>query len=154
MIGNDIVDLGDPRTFRLHPRFDSRVFTGCERERVEDHTDRWLLWACKEAAFKALNGIDPSVRFVPSEFEVQGGSVRWFQISLPVRVELGEGYVHAIAGCGKAQVARREGDRHEAVRALASRLMPDEDFSGKRPEGVSFSHHGRWVAVAFTEFRL
>ena len=33
MLGNDVVDLGDPecREARLHPRFDARVFTPEER---------------------------------------------------------------------------------------------------------------------------
>ncbi|MBI1813852.1 MAG: 4'-phosphopantetheinyl transferase superfamily protein [Deltaproteobacteria bacterium] len=76
MIGNDIVDLGDPDTQpgATHPRFDARVFTATELEAI--HTSpvpnrvRWLLWAAKESAFKAFRKHDPSLVFSPARLVV------------------------------------------------------------------------------------
>lgn len=76
MIGNDVVDLRDPetRSGALHPRFDSRVFTDGERHVLErsptPYRTRWLLWAAKESAFKALRHDDGHVAFRPRDFAV------------------------------------------------------------------------------------
>ncbi len=86
MIGNDVVDLRDPETRpgAPHPRFDTRVFTDSERRALRrsptpDRT-RWLLWAAKESAFKALRRNDALVVFKPRAFAVtlcsDGGVVR------------------------------------------------------------------------------
>ena len=76
-VGNDIVDLRDPETRpgALHPRFDARVFTPAERERIgpdeQGHRMRWLMWAAKESAYKAAKKLDPRTVFSPSRFEVE-----------------------------------------------------------------------------------
>lgn len=76
MVGNDIVDLRDPESQaeRLHPRFDTRVFTAREREVIAadggSSRERWKLWAAKEAAYKLLRKRTPSTVFSPFRFEV------------------------------------------------------------------------------------
>ena len=56
MLGNDVVDLGDPETLRgaQHPRFDARVFTREERAAIADSPAperlRWSLWPALAAA--------------------------------------------------------------------------------------------------------
>jgi phosphopantetheinyl transferase (holo-ACP synthase) len=84
MVGNDIVDLrdpeSDPRT--LSPRFDERVLTRAEHERLAAlpagdgsarsprGRERWSLWAAKEAAYKLARKQDERVIFSPVRFEV------------------------------------------------------------------------------------
>src|SRR5512139_2501725 len=76
MIGNDVVDLLDPETQpgAVHPRFDARVFTDDElralRRSVAPGRLRWLMWAAKESAFKAVRRNDACVAFRPREFAV------------------------------------------------------------------------------------
>ncbi len=109
MVGNDIVDLQDAETAdgATHPRFDRRVFTDDEMEILAGATEprrtRWLLWACKEAAFKALAQTAPSLRLHPGTFSVallspdsalvahERGVVRVFVVEAA-------GFVHAVAG--------------------------------------------------------
>lgn len=81
MVGNDVVDLGDPdcRAAATHPRFDERVFTAAERRLIESSAapqpTRWLLWAAKESAYKLLRQLDPAFAFVPRRLSVQPRSV-------------------------------------------------------------------------------
>ncbi|MEN8180988.1 MAG: 4'-phosphopantetheinyl transferase superfamily protein [Myxococcota bacterium] len=112
MLGNDVVDLEDPesRAEGLHPRFDHRVFTSEERAglagSLAPDRDRWVLWAAKEAAFKALRRLDPRVPFSPRRFETRlpvqagtcWGSVRHGSRRLWVRAEVGPCLVHAVSG--------------------------------------------------------
>ena len=75
-VGNDVVDLTDPETSLsgLHARFDERVFSATERDRLEAsgsrHRLHWAYWAAKESAYKALKRLAPEVVFSPREFEV------------------------------------------------------------------------------------
>ncbi len=76
MVGNDLVDLRDRETqpTSRHPRFDSRVFTAAEGRLIRTSRDsnrvRWMLWACKESAFKLVKRQNPTVAFSPRAFEV------------------------------------------------------------------------------------
>lgn len=94
MLGNDVVDLLDvdarPETF--HRRFDARVYTPGERERIAAaagaegsatfdgsdrpdtaaaHALRWAHWAAKEAAYKLLRQRDPAFVFSPIRLEAR-----------------------------------------------------------------------------------
>jgi len=77
MLGNDVIDLGDPETLpgALHPRFDARVFTPHERAALANAARperlRWRLWALKEAAYKCLKKLEPQTGFSPQRFAVQ-----------------------------------------------------------------------------------
>jgi phosphopantetheinyl transferase (holo-ACP synthase) len=77
MLGNDIVDLGDPETRpgARHPRFDARVFTREESAALAIAADperlRWSLWAAKEAAYKCLKKLEPGIGFSPVRFAVR-----------------------------------------------------------------------------------
>jgi len=79
-VGNDIVDLDDPRIKQAgnHDRFLERAFTPREREWVsaQPHRSRalWSLWAGKEAGFKAVSKAlgHPPV-FVHRRFEISTG---------------------------------------------------------------------------------
>ena len=154
MVGNDVVDLGDPETaaHAVHLRFDERVFSDCEREQMLCADDsvrmRWILWAAKESAYKAARRVDPKVIFSPSCFEVRldghlRGSVEVSHHSFEVRVEIRGDCIHAVASknpwdsIGLAHGIGRSGDadpsarvRSLAIGDLAHRLgVRDVDFS-------------------------
>jgi phosphopantetheinyl transferase (holo-ACP synthase) len=107
MVGNDVVDLADPDTARgaTHPRFDERVFAAEERawlgrNRAEERL-RWVLWAAKESAFKALKKLDPRAIFSPHRLIVRletasAGSVRYGERLLTVGVKIDRGACHAV----------------------------------------------------------
>jgi len=76
MVGDDLVDLGDPEVCSgaQHPRFDARVFAPAELAALAASPVagrlRWILWAAKEAAYKLARKLDPGVAFSPSRFVV------------------------------------------------------------------------------------
>lgn len=117
MIGNDVVDLGDPetRSEALNPRFDARVFTSGERSQIErspsGHETRWMLWACKEAAYKLSKRQDHETIFSPFAFEVSIEEPQRAMISFRGQricaclSRLGDA-VHAVAALTQADLLR------------------------------------------------
>ena len=77
MIGNDIVDLADPRAAGKSRdlRFMDRVFTAKERQAIFNHVNRdlylWSLWAGKETAYKALCKIYSALSSAPGRYEIE-----------------------------------------------------------------------------------
>jgi hypothetical protein len=75
-VGNDVVDLQEPgnRGKSRDERFLARVFTTDERELITraaaPDTLLWVLWAAKEAAYKAVSGGDPAVCSIPRRYPV------------------------------------------------------------------------------------
>jgi hypothetical protein len=111
MLGNDVVDLGDPETRpgARHPRFDARVFTPEERAWLLAAPDpermRWSLWAAKEAAYKCLKKLAPDAGFSPVRFAVRlatdrTGSVECAGRSLRVALFREGNALHAVATDG------------------------------------------------------
>jgi len=161
MIGNDVVDLGDPESDieTHHARFTDRVFDAAERAAIEASPSRervrWLLWAAKESAYKAARQEDHSTVFSPLRFTVRlhdAGRTsvvvghRRFRVDITATAQ----YVHAVARRvdDRAEVIYRavaldaSVPESEAVRALAIttlsrawRLVPD-DFSIGREQRV------------------
>ena len=141
MIGNDVVDLGDPesRAEARHPRFDGRVFDETERALIgaspQPERTRWLLWAAKESAYKAARKEDPHIVFAPSRFVVRlEGDAR-------VSVAVGERrfQVDLVAGADHVHaVARAEGDSPDGTCTAVAKL----------PEGATGSDAARWLAIA------
>ena len=160
MIGNDIVDLTDAEThpIGMHPRFDSRVFTSSELELIRSSGApdrlRWMLWAAKEAAYKALKKIAPNTIFSPRRFVVKlnetlRGNVTCDEKTLPIQVWEEADSVHVIATTEKILDKRilsgtetlepedaidadlpSQAARTLAIRELAERLgVPDEELS-------------------------
>jgi len=136
---------------------------------------RWSLWAAKEAAHKALRQECPELGFAPRHYRVEldargAGTVRRGAEAFAVRVAAGADRVHAVAvrvGAGDVVEAVAtlaelcEADPSRAVRTLLRRSLPDAadvalERRGRIPRlrldgralPVSFSHHGRFVAVA------
>jgi phosphopantetheinyl transferase len=77
LIGNDIVDLTDPRAAGKSRdiRFMDRVFTTNERQAIFNHNNRdvflWSLWAGKETAYKAICKVHPAVSSSPRRYEIE-----------------------------------------------------------------------------------
>ncbi|MDH3519650.1 MAG: 4'-phosphopantetheinyl transferase superfamily protein [Myxococcales bacterium] len=108
MLGNDVVDLDDAECGRgaHHPRFDARVFVDAERRAIDAAPEpdrmRWILWAAKESAYKALRRRDRRAIFSPRRFRVDldaglCGRVHHPRGVLAVRIALRGRCVHAIA---------------------------------------------------------
>ncbi|HEY5656643.1 MAG TPA: 4'-phosphopantetheinyl transferase superfamily protein [Myxococcota bacterium] len=160
MVGNDVVDLADAEAAvdASHPRFDARVFGARERRRLEMAGDRarmrWILWAAKESAYKAMRRCDPALIFSPRRFEVELDEALCGYVHAPggvleVRIELRGDCVHALAAAapytngmlqrGVARVgsaAASDGVRALAVGALSRHL-------GIAPEALSIRRVGR-----------
>jgi 4'-phosphopantetheinyl transferase superfamily len=112
MIGNDVVDLGDPDSDAgtLSPRFDQRVFGAAEQRRLlqspQPARERWRLWAAKEAAYKLARKLDPGTVFAPLRFAVElascgepgecAGTVRHGAALHRLQICEGVDYVHAV----------------------------------------------------------
>ena len=143
-VGNDVVDLADPETLReqQHPRFDERVYAPEElallRRAEPEHVTRWLLWAAKEAAYKAEKREASDTIFSPRRFVVDlpplsgeegagKGSVRHGERLLTLAAEWTGDFVHAVAmndaaraGRSVSEVARAARDPGGAARELAA----------------------------------
>lgn len=95
-MGNDVVDLADPRCRgkAAHHRFLRRVCAPGERQRIGTSPDPdrtlWRIWAAKEAAFKVvskLRGAPPPFEHALFEVEEEPGrgTVAWRDLLVPWR---------------------------------------------------------------------
>jgi phosphopantetheinyl transferase len=112
-VGNDIVDLTDPRCQGKSgsARFLARIFATEEaaaiRESEAPDETLWLLWAAKEAAFKVVSKFEAGPPpFVHAAFVVSlsgttpdraVGHVRYEQRTIPFLVDRWTGALHAVA---------------------------------------------------------
>jgi hypothetical protein len=123
-LGNDIVDLTDPRHTgkALDGRFLDRVFSEVEQAQIRaaKYQDRalWALWAGKEAAFKTISkSLGKPPVFVHPTFEVtlfapdgppddppvtRFGQVCYQSYLLPLRIEIVDTTLHAVTWMPKA----------------------------------------------------
>jgi hypothetical protein len=107
-VGNDVVDLEDPRCHGKHldVRFLERVFAPQERSEVAAAADParalWLRWAAKEAGYKVVSKLlgEPPP-FTHAAFRVEtlgsGGTVSYGAHRLPFRVVREEAPLHVVA---------------------------------------------------------
>jgi phosphopantetheinyl transferase (holo-ACP synthase) len=154
LLGNDIVDIEfcEPPKYR-HVRYLDRVCTPEEADGVRRSPDPAkalaLIWASKEAAYKAFSKQLPECHFVPREFVIQVEhrdpieinqklSILYAGLQTEVSIFAKEGWVHAVAAFPGMRIrwAVREieecflGDRKassesEAVRFLANALIEE-----------------------------
>ncbi len=123
MLGNDVVDLRDPESRPVSPRFDARVFCDAERRALDAsrdrHRQRCRLWAAKEAAYKAVVARHAETIFSPPRFRVDldedasSGGVETPAGPVGVRVTERDGAVHAVA-CDEGSDALFEMTRLDA----------------------------------------
>jgi phosphopantetheinyl transferase (holo-ACP synthase) len=163
MVGNDVVDLGDRETWpgSCHARFDARVFAASELATLAGSALpvrlRWVLWAAKEAAYKAAKKSAADTIFSPRRFVVSLTEEHHARVAhgderYSVALEVGDRYVHAIAAdvrapsgtviAGVAQLAPGEATcPGAAVRRLAiGRLAP---HLGVAASGLGVVRDGR-----------
>ena len=103
-VGNDVVDLEDPAIAATHlrERFVARVCAGPERDALSRAANPklrfWTLFAAKEAAYKVVCKLGPRPLFAHRKFVVADdlSRVEHEGASLKLRVETGEGWVHAL----------------------------------------------------------
>jgi len=123
MVGNDVIDLGDPEAQpeACHARFDARVFAASELARLASSDtpgrERWILWAAKEAAYKVAKKRDRATSFSPRAFVVQPcGETEAIVVHdgrrYAIALDVGQRRVHAVAldvgAAGDRVVARVE----------------------------------------------
>jgi phosphopantetheinyl transferase (holo-ACP synthase) len=124
-VGNDIVDLTNPRTEgrATDERFVGRVFDADEQGAIHSaggsDVEIWSRWAAKEAGFKAISkviGSPPpfvhrafkvawSDAFVVAEGTARAGTVMYREHVASVTVAWEPGAVHAVAHCVGAGTA-------------------------------------------------
>jgi phosphopantetheinyl transferase (holo-ACP synthase) len=134
VVGDDVVDLGDPAIAEHHrrERFVARVCAPDERARAGTRMGLWTLFAAKEAAYKALTKLGFRPGFAHREIVVARdlGSVAWRGSQLLLRVDCDDARAHAIAwnAPGEPPIARIEetgGRLEDAARALLCSLVAD-----------------------------
>lgn len=179
MIGNDIVDLHSPWVGQKHrdQRFLKKAFTKKERAAIYRAPDPcvmlWMLWACKEAAYKAVSRSFPEASSWPGKYEARIHHEKLLGIvetpfgCARALIEINRDYVHCIAlyGCGcsfdkiiSGVEARRnpEMDQSAHVRMIASsaiaRMLEASpcDIEIVRRKGA----RGLGAPVAYSEERI
>ncbi len=161
MIGNDVVDLRDGETHAgaQHPGFDRRVFRPEERDAIaqaaEPRRMRWMLWAAKEAAYKALRRGDPAFVFSPRALEVEidghgRGRVFGGDRTLSVQVEVDEEHVAAVARRRDIPAAALSlhtfagpPERGALRAAVLARLRDEAERRGFASVGAALERHAR-----------
>lgn len=156
MVGNDVVDLGDPesRTDALHPRFDVRVFGPDERRAIaasaEPDRTRWTLWAAKESVFKLLRKRDPQAGFSPSRLRVDlaHGRVEGFgnEFALHVLDPGATGDAVHVVACD------RRGRDDRFVTAVAP--VPDGRDPGEAARGLALDHLAACIGTRRESLRI
>jgi phosphopantetheinyl transferase (holo-ACP synthase) len=116
-VGNDVVDLNEPRIAGKSgdQRFIDRVYAESERMLIEGaqepDLELWTLWAAKEAAYKVVSKVQGSPPpFVHAAFEISWtevlgsmgpvvriGTVQYEGMTIPVSVYRAGGPLHAVA---------------------------------------------------------
>lgn len=166
LIGNDIVDLTHPDALYIHPRFSDRICTGAEYEQLNgfpkgspDWLNRiWTFWSIKEAAYKAVKGFDPGLKFRWKDFDaaIEPGKVRCpYGISLtvytnaPDRSLATQYYIHTIVFNPYSTktsmhslvdaIASIKADASDEIRKLfIKNILPQFNVS---PDRVNWSRH-------------
>jgi len=133
IVGNDIVDLGDPEARRgaCHPGFDARVFAPSELASLaacqSRETMRWALWSAKEAAYKAACQENSKIIFSPVRFVVQldrglRGFVTHEDRRWPLHVRHRDDCVHALVVIDESDSDEGSSVIWEARRLTATEL--------------------------------
>ncbi|RME94328.1 MAG: 4-phosphopantetheinyl transferase family protein [Bacteroidetes bacterium] len=130
MIGNDIVDLAVARRESnwQRPRYLNKLFTATEQALIraapEAERQVWLLWACKEAAYKAWSTETSRRVFAPKQLRVvawQQQAVGQFtaRLATPRRT-------YCVQACATTDYVR--------ARTLVAPLLPDWQATFYYPE--------------------
>ncbi|HEX9885423.1 MAG TPA: 4'-phosphopantetheinyl transferase superfamily protein [Longimicrobiales bacterium] len=158
-VGNDVVDLDDPRCQgkAADARFLQRIFTREERERIQEAGDPdhslWVQWAAKEAAFKVVSkvlGTPPSFRHTDFrvEFSEEGlGAVAYGELLIPFDdiPTFASDRIHVLAWSGSRSVA--EGELEIGIAVLDPDEPSPEARLSERERASVHSTASAWVRV-------
>jgi phosphopantetheinyl transferase (holo-ACP synthase) len=175
MIGNDVIDRVQSRLESNWKRkgWLDKLFTASEQRDITQAADPelwvWLLWSMKEAAYKVYNRTTGLAAFMPLQLRCSNITFSEGKVTGTVCVKE-EGYytqslvttdfIHTISGpqnnLGQAtvclehreKVTRRQSQKHYFFKDAAGMPYLAERASG-RVHTVSYSHHGRFEAIAF-----
>jgi len=128
LVGNDVVDLGDPdnRESFARPGYVERVCTPAERRVLEAAEDPerlfWCFFAAKEAAYKLLVklGEEPGLSHRRIEVASDLASSRYDDREIALRVGHADDWVHALASIGPAEPRFEVSELGEHARASAA----------------------------------
>lgn len=175
MIGNDIVDTeaASAESNPLRRGWINKVYAPSEKEFIGASGSSvqilWLLWSMKEAAYKIFNRCSGTVFYAPQKFIcklqeqnamgaagiVTFGAEQYFTTSI-----ISPGFIHSTATMIQGEAPHIN---IYPIKTLLSDILP-EGYQFVRQEGnppllfnkqtreyipVSYSHHGRWHALAF-----
>lgn len=173
MIGNDIIDLrlaGQESNWQRQG-FLSKIFTAAEQEMIRQASIPsdmvWLLWSCKEAAYKIVNRVTNFRMYNPTKFSCTlsdeqentiRGKVLYAARTYSFISYRNSSYIHTVAASHDFFLS------HIAIytgSSLPSHLFTTGNSLVKTPDGipylincgthsttpVSISHHGKYVGL-------
>ena len=176
LFGSDIVDL---QADRSHDRFYQRITSDLEKAAFTDSSrNRAILWAAKEAAYKAVSREQPR-SFIPSQIEVSADLntviVAGSSLQLYIKDNLDYVYAHCYLKAAPIfKIAQRNSQSESCqVRSLALAMLGEaydpqnfclmKNFQGapfansegsSRQIPLSYSHHGRFIACTMPQLLL
>lgn len=171
MVGNDVIDLrlASQESNWQRKGYLSKIFTAAEQEmicRSSIPTDMvWLLWSCKEAAYKIVNRISGLRIYNPSKFsctlvdvnaEATRGCISYEARTYSFISYRDENCIHTVATSHNVFLDHLD---VYTGNSLPSHLFSDDKYLVKNQDGVpylmncftyspvpvSISHHGNYV---------
>ncbi|WP_026704960.1 4'-phosphopantetheinyl transferase family protein [Flavobacterium soli] len=161
MIGNDIVDLALAKTESNWKRkgFLEKIFTENERKIILSSKNQelmvWILWSCKEAAYKIYNRAAQFRGFIPLQLECEleyaenkiSGKVRCFGNEYYTETDITSQFIYTVAATNKNKLQSiKEFDKD--LKIIKNNGIPYLE-SNKNP--ISITHHGKFDRRIFLE---
>jgi hypothetical protein len=174
MIGNDLVDLEASSAESNWQRkgWQQKVFTSGEQAMIHHSftpdTLVWLFWSMKEAAYKLCRRSSGSVSFIPGKFEcamasftndIATGFVQFNNVCCHTKSMITPGFIHTSAALqnnlhrttvfiSQSGVTLTYPRRYIFFKDVNGIPYLVDSSSGK-VRCASYSHHGRFEALAF-----
>lgn len=161
MIGNDIIDLELAKTESNWKRkgFLDKIFTKSEQQYILSSKNPelmvWILWSCKESAYKIYNRQTLVRRFIPLRLECdleisRGqilGKVKCFSQIYFIKTEVTQNYIYTIAVTNE--------DSFQNIKTFDKDLKITKEngipYLDGSPNPVSITHHGKFDKRIFIE---
>ncbi|SEW42412.1 4'-phosphopantetheinyl transferase family protein [Chitinophaga arvensicola] len=176
MIGNDIIDLpAAAKESRIDRKgFLEKLFLPEEIQSIQCAADpmaaTWLLWSCKEAAYKIDHRYTKERKYNPQYFactllqqegSIASGTVTYGRQRCYFRSRITENYIHTYAAITPALLDEISVAISSSPDLLIQQLLPPDEFFYKDEAGipyihhrdndqhtpVSLSHHGRYLGL-------
>lgn len=161
MIGNDIIDLELAITESNWKRkgFLDKIFTKSEQLLIQlsENPEQmvWILWSCKESAYKIYNRKTLVRAFIPLQLECDlefskgkiVGKVKCYDYSFFVKTEVTQNYIYTIAVTNQDSFQNiKECDKDLMI--IKKNGIP---YLDKSKNVVSITHHGKFDRRIFLE---